>query len=152
MSVPTWNPPTETTAQEDRLLTRLQRTKKLFAFLRLSRRRIFDDGFQAELSAMYRQTGEGRQPVAPALLAMALLLQAYCGASDAEAVELTVVDARWQLVLGRVGETRPAFSQGALQAFRQRLIEHDLDRRLLERTAELAKTSGGFDHKKLPKL
>lgn len=151
MSVPTWNPPTETTAQEDRLLSRLQRTKKLFAFLRLNRRRIFDDGVQAELSAMYRQTGEGRQPVAPALLAMALLLQAYCGASDAEAVELTVVDARWQLVLGRVGETRPAFSQGALQAFRQRLIEHDLDRRLLERTAELAKTSGGFDHKKLPK-
>ena len=78
MSVPTWNPPTETTAQEDRLLSRLQRTKKLFAFLRLNRRRIFDDGVQAELSAMYRQTGEGRQPVAPAVLAMALLLQAYC--------------------------------------------------------------------------
>jgi len=38
MSVPTLNPPTETTAREDRLLTRLLRTKKLFAFLRLSRR------------------------------------------------------------------------------------------------------------------
>jgi hypothetical protein len=151
MNVPRWDLPTTTSAAEERLLARLSRTKKLFAFLRLNRQELFDDSFQDELSAMYRQTGQGRPPVPPALLAMAVLLQAYCGASDAEAVELTVVDARWQLVLGHLGETEPAFSQGALQAFRQRLIEHGLDRRLLERTAELAKASGGFDYKKLPK-
>jgi len=29
--------------------------------------RIFDDGFQAELEAMYRDTGAGREPVPPAL-------------------------------------------------------------------------------------
>jgi hypothetical protein len=55
------------------------------------------------------------------------------------------------MVLDVVGSEEPAFSQGALQAFRQRLIAHDLDRRLLERTVELAKQTGIFDWKKLPK-
>jgi hypothetical protein len=100
---------------------------------------------------MYRASGEGKQPVAPALLAMALLLQAYTGASDAQAVELAIVDARWQMVLGVVGQDEAPFSQGALPAFRQRLIASDMDRRLLERTIELARKSGAFDWKKLPK-
>jgi hypothetical protein len=87
----------------------------------------------------------------PALMAMAVLLQAYAGASDAEAVELTVVDLRWQVVLDRLGVDEPAFSQGALHDFRARLIRSDMDRRLLERTVEFARTHGGFDPKKLPK-
>jgi len=33
---------------------------KLFAFLRDHRHELFDDGFQAELEAMYRDTGAGR--------------------------------------------------------------------------------------------
>jgi len=133
------------------LLKRLTRTKKLFAFLRLHRHQLFDESFQTELAQMYRETGEGKQPVAPALLAMVVLLQAYTKTSDAEAVELSLVDARWQMVLDVAGSDEPAFSQGALQAFRQRLIAHDLDRRLLERTVELAKLAGIFDWKKLPK-
>src|SRR5207244_401265 len=79
------------------------------------------------------------------------LLQTYTGASDAEAVELTVVDLRWQMVLGRLGDTEPAFSQGALQAFRERLIRSDMDVRLLERTVALAGDTKAFDPKKLPK-
>jgi hypothetical protein len=55
------------------------------------------------------------------------------------------------LVLGRLGETEPAFSQGALQAFRDRLIANDMDRRLLERTIELARSTGESDWKKLPR-
>jgi hypothetical protein len=55
------------------------------------------------------------------------------------------------LVLGCLGATDPPFSQGALQAFRERLIAHDMDRRLLERTVELAKSTKKFDWKKLPK-
>jgi hypothetical protein len=85
------------------------------------------------------------------MMAMAMLLQGYVGASDAEAVELTVVDLRWQMVLGRLGTDEPAFSQGAFQSFRERLIAADLDRRLLERTAEIARTSGAYDPRKLPK-
>lgn len=151
MSIPRWNPENEASKREQMLLKRLGRTKKLFAFLRENRRVLFDDGFQDELAAMYRDTGSGKMPVAPALLAMAVLLQAYTGTSDAEAVELTVVDARWQMVLGVLGSDEPAFSQGALCAFRKRMIEHDMDRRLLERTVEVAKSTKGFDFKKLPK-
>lgn len=135
--------------QEKFLLKRLGRVRKLFGFLRTHRRALFDEGFQDELAAMYR--GAGRAPVAPAMMAMATLLQAYVGASDAEAVELTVVDLRWQMVLGCLGATEPAFSQGALHDFRYRLIRTGMDRRLLERTVELARQTSGFDWKKLPK-
>lgn len=132
-------------------MKRLTRTKKLFAFLREQRHRLFDEAFQSELEGMYRQTGAGVPPHPPAMLAMAMLLQAYTGSSDAEAVELTVVDMRWQLVLDRLGADEPAFSQGSLVAFRQRLITSDMDRRLLERTAALAFETKAFDPKKLPK-
>lgn len=151
MTVPRWAPPIEASRRERFLLKRLERTKKLFAFLREHRHELFDATFQDDLASMYRTTGEGKTPVPPALLAMATLLQAYTGASDAEAVELTIVDARWQMVLGVLDSEEPAFSQGALQAFRERLIAHDLDRRLLERTIELAKETRAFDWKKLPK-
>src|SRR5262249_40704479 len=49
------------------------------------------------------------------------------------------------------GATEPLFSQGALFAFRERLIATNLDRRLLERTVELARETKAFDPKKLPK-
>ena len=146
-----WNPPRELSRREQFIIKRLKRTRKLFAFLRLHRHELFDSGFQEELDGMYRQTGAGAEPVAPALLCMAILLQAYLGTSDAEAVELSVVDLRWQMVLGCLGAESPAFSQGGLQQFRERLIANDLDRRLLERTVELAKQTTEFDWKKLPK-
>jgi hypothetical protein len=64
---------------------------------------------------------------------------------------MTVVDLRWQLVLDRLGADEPTFSQGALTDFRSRLIRHDMDRRLLERTVALAERTKAFDPKKLPK-
>lgn len=151
MSTMRWDPPSEASAREQRLLKRLTRTKKLFAFLREHRHELFSGAFQDELIAMYRETGEGKDPVPPALLAMAVLLQAYTGSSDAETVEMTVVDARWQMVLGVLGSEEAAFSQATFQAFRGRLIEHEMDRRLLERTVELARTTRAFDFRKLPK-
>lgn len=151
MTIPRWKPAEETTDLEDALLARLCRVRKLFGFLRRHRHELFNDEFQDELAEMYRDSGAGKEAVPPALLAMASILQGYMGASDAEAVELTVMDIRWQLVLDRLGSTEPAFSQGALQAFRERMIEHDVDQRLLERTRELARECGEFDWKKLPK-
>jgi len=151
MKLKRWQPAQETTRQEKALLKRCTRVRKLFRFLREHRHELFDDEFQAELEAMYRTKGSGRPPVAPALLAMAILLQGYVGASDAEAVELTVVDLRWQMVLGCLGNTAPAFSQGALHDFRHRMIRSHMDRRLLERTVEVARKTKGFDAKKLPK-
>lgn len=151
MTIPRWEPAVELSRQEKFLIKRLVRVKKLFAFLREHRRVLFDDAMQDALAGMYRDTGAGAVPVPPAMLAMAMLLQAYTGASDAEAVELTVVDLRWQMVLGCLGATEPAFGQGTLQAFRQRFIAHDMDIRLLAHSREVATRTGGFDGKKLPK-
>ena len=132
-------------------MKRLDRVRKLFGFLRVHRRQLFDDAFQDELATMYRDTGAGKSPVPPALMAMATLVQAYLGVSDAEMVELTVVDLRVQMALDRLGADAPAFSQGALVDFRDRLIAADMDRRLLERTVELARSTGGFDARKIPR-
>lgn len=151
MAIDRWNPSEEVTRQEKFILGRLKRNGKLFAFLRLHRHKIFDDAFQKELGSAYRDTGAGKDPKPPAFLAMVLLLQAYDGASDATAVELALLDLRWQMVLGCLGATEPVFSQGALVEFRNRLIAADLDRRLLERTVELARETKEFDWRKLPK-
>jgi hypothetical protein len=48
------------------------------------------------------------------------------------------------LGLDCLGADRAPFSQGALVAFRERLIAHDLDKRLLDKTVALAKTRGGL--------
>ncbi len=151
MAIARWTPRQTYTKQEEFLMRRLGRTRKLFAFLRAQRHELFDDAFQDELEGMYRETGAGKAPVPPALLAMVTLLQAYLGSSDAEAVELSVVDLRWQLVLDCLGATQPTFSQGALGEFRARLIRTEMDRRLLERTVAVARQSQAFDARKLPK-
>lgn len=144
-----WTPPEELSAAEQAVAKRLKRTGKLFVFLRQCRCALFDEAFQAELMGMYSDLPRGTPPRPPALLAMATLLQAYEGASDAVAVENAVFDRRWQMVLDCLGADKPPFSQGALVDFRRRLIEHDMDRRLLERTVELARETGGFSHKAL---
>jgi len=69
---------------------------------------------------------------------MVTLLQAYERECDAAAVEEAVFDRRWQLVFDCMGAEDPVFSQRALVDFRRRLIEHNLDKRLVERTVELA--------------
>jgi Transposase DDE domain/Transposase domain (DUF772) len=151
MTIARWKPPVAPTRQEHVLLKRLDRVRKLLGFLRLHRHELFEDTFQDELASMYRTTGAGKDALPPAMLAMATLVQGYLGMSDAEMVELTVVDLRVQMVLGCLGAEAPAFSQGALQEFRERLIGADMDRRLLERTVALAKRTKAFDYRKLPK-
>jgi hypothetical protein len=145
-----WKPRVELTKQEEFILKRLSKVRTLLPFLRRHRHELFDGAFQAELDSMYRQSGAGKQPVAPALMAMATLVQGYLSASDAMMVELTMLDLSVQSVLDRVGANKPAFSQGAFHDFRSRFIKHDMDKRLLEKTAEIARRSGEFDFKKLP--
>jgi hypothetical protein len=55
------------------------------------------------------------------------------------------------MVLDCMNAESPLVSQGALPTFRARLMQAGLDRRLLERTVELAKQTKEFDWKKLPK-
>ena len=148
-----WKPAVEQSAREQRLLKLAGKSRKLFVFLREHRHELFDEAFQDELEAMYRQTGQGQAPQPPAMMCMALLVQADTQTSDAEAVCLSGTDSRWRMVLDRLGanEDEPAFSQGGLQQFRERLIATQMDRRLLERTVEVAKRTKGFDPKKTPK-
>ncbi len=148
-----WSPPVDCSEREERLLKLAGKSRKLLVFLRRHRHELFNEAFQTELESMYRDSGQGEEPQAPALLCMAMLVQGYLQVSDAEAVCLSATDNRWRLVLGTLGEKgdEPAFSQGGLQQFRERMVRHDMDRRLLERTVELAKASRAFDWKKLPK-
>jgi hypothetical protein len=134
-----WTPRVELTKREQLIMKRLTRVRGLFGFFRTKRHVLFDDAFQEQLEGMYRQTGAGEPPHAPALLCMVILLQGYVGASDAEAVEMAVMDRRWQLVLDCLDVEEPPFAQGTLQAFRERMIEHEMDRVLLERTVALVR-------------
>ena len=107
-----WSPPVGLSRQEEALLKRGTRVRALFGFLRQHRHELFDEAFQEQLESMYRDTGAGEEPRPPALLCMVVLLQGYVGASDAEAVELSVVDLRWQMVLGCLGAAESAVLAG----------------------------------------
>jgi Transposase DDE domain/Transposase domain (DUF772) len=137
-----WSVPTVLSADEQAVVAKLHRRGKFYVFLREVRAELFDEAFQATLAAVYEPRGTA--PLPPALLAMVLLLQAYDRVGDAEAVETATVDQRWQLVLGCLGATRAPFSQGVLVKFRERLIAHNLDQALLDRTVALAKQTGRF--------
>ena len=144
-----WRPPTEPSPGERKVM-RLVKRAKLFVFLRENRHEIFDEPFQMELSEIYHEsTLLGRPPVPPARLALATVLQVYTGVSDDEAMEAMVMDRRWQLVLDCLGAEEPPFSKWSLVNFRKRLIERDLDRRLIERTVAVAKERGGFSNRRL---
>jgi len=64
-------------------------------------------------------------------------------------IEATTMDARWGMVLDCLGSEEAPFSKGTLVGFRQRLIESGMDRRLLERTIEVAVAYGGFGARNL---
>ena len=137
-----WQVPKELSAAEKRVAQKLRRIGKFYVFLREIRAELFDEAFQAELAAAYRPRGVA--PLPPALLAMVTLLQAYDQVGDAEAVVAAELDPRWQMPLGCLGATDAPFSQGALVKFRERMIAHDLDQKLLDRTVALAKQTGRF--------
>lgn len=144
-----WFPVTELSRQEERIAKRAASKRKLFVFLRGIRSELFNEAFQRELMSMYRETGAGKPPLPPALLAMATLLQAYCHVADHEVVELTADSRRWQMVLDCMNAEEPLFSQGALYDFRMRLMSTGMDKRLIDRTVELARSTGGFGDRAL---
>ena len=131
-----WQPPVACSRLEREVIKRIKRAK-LFVWLRDHRHELLDEGFQLELAAMYQDKPVGQPPVPPAQLALATILQAYTGVSDDEVIEATMMDRRWQLVLDCMDHAVAPFSKATLVAFRARLIAHNLDRRLVERTVAL---------------
>jgi hypothetical protein len=132
------------------LLKRLDRVRNPLGFLRLHRHVLFNEEFQTELEGMYRDTGAGKDPVPSALMTMATFIQVYLGVSDAEMVELTVVDLRVQMVLDCLGDDEACLFAGGVVRL-PRLIRTEMERRLLERTVELAgpevcRTDRGAQH------
>src|SRR6266853_4611069 len=144
-----WNPPIALTSEAQKIAARTRKTRKFFVFLREHRHEILDADFQHLLAQSARQEPGGQEPVEAGLLALATLLQAYGHVGDRDAVELTVIDKRWQLVLDCLGAEPPPFSQGTLFNVRMRLIAHDLDKPLLDRTVALAEKTGGFGARQL---
>jgi hypothetical protein len=138
-----WHPPVELSCMEQTVITRIKRAK-LFVFLRYHRHELFHDAFQEELATLYASSSRGQPPIAPAQLALATIVQAYTGVSDDEVIEATLMDRRWQLVLDCLDTDQAPWSLGTLVAFRKRLIESHMDRRLIERTIEMASQSQAF--------
>jgi Transposase DDE domain/Transposase domain (DUF772) len=144
-----WQPPVDLSRAEAAVVRRIQRAK-LFNFLRQQRHVLFSPEFQAELATrLYADKPKGQPPIPPARLALATILQAYTGVSDDEVIEATTMDRRWQLVLDCLDAEEPPFSKATLVAFRQRLLASDFDRRLIERTLEVAQAQGGFSPRAL---
>src|SRR5207249_9450078 len=92
MTIARWKPPVAPTRQEQFLLKRLDRVRKLLGFLRVHPHELFDDAFQDELASMYRTTGAGKDALPPAMMAMAMVAQGGCGSSEAERVGWTGAD------------------------------------------------------------
>ena len=80
-------------------------------FLRHHRQELLDEAFQQELAGLYRASKRGQPPIAPAQLALAIIVQAYTGVSDDEVIEATLMDRRWQLVLDCLDTDQAAWSQ-----------------------------------------
>ena len=123
-----WNPPIALTLEEQKIAARTRKARKFFVFLREHRHELLDATFQNTLAETYSAEPGGKEPVEAGMLALATLLQAYCHVGDRDAVELTVMDKRWQMVLDCLGAEQPPFSQGTLCNFRLRLIQHNLDK------------------------
>jgi Transposase DDE domain/Transposase domain (DUF772) len=143
-----WSPRIELSKTE-RLIIKRCAKRKLFVFLRQHRRELFDEELQAKLATAYGERRRGEEPVPPAQLAMAALLQAAFNVPDHDVPEMAVMERRWQMVLDCAGADEPPFTQATVYRFRQRMMKHGLDKVLFDKTVALAKKTGAFSGAKL---
>ncbi|KST66030.1 IS1182 family transposase [Mastigocoleus testarum] len=143
-----WKPPVELSVAEQKVAKRIRKAK-LFVFLRKIRHELFDPDFQRELGTIFKDSSVGLCPIAPAQLSLAIILQAYTGVSDEEAIEAIEMDRRWQLVLDCLDCEKAPFGKGTLVRFRALLIANSFDRRLIEKTIEMAQSSGEYNSRSL---
>ena len=89
------------------------------------------------------------EPTFAAILAMATLLQKYAGVSDDEVEALLFADKRWQMILDCLDQIDTPFKQTTFFDFRMRVTAAGMDKRILERTAQVARETGGYTQKGL---
>ena len=148
MRPPQWTPPIELSEAEQKVAKRIRKAK-LFVFLRNVRHELFNVEFQAELAQNFKDSNMGACPIPPAQIALAIILQAYTGVSDDEVIEAMVMDKRWQLALDCLECEQAPFGKGTLVRGRAALIACEGDRRLIERTVEMAQIRQGFSARAL---
>ncbi|PIE21820.1 MAG: hypothetical protein CSA62_15555 [Planctomycetota bacterium] len=134
---------------QEKMVLRLCKKQRLWGFLRHNRDLLFNDDVVEALRGLHTNWGQGRPPENLRQKAMAMVLQVAFGVADHEVPTLTVVDQRWQVVLGCLGIEKPLFSQGTVYNFRVRAMAGGFAQVLLERTIEVARETKGFDHKRL---
>jgi hypothetical protein len=124
----------------------LHKIKKntLYHFLGEHRHEIFRDEDYASLYS----PSNGRPSVPPSVLAAACLLQAYCRASDEEAVERATFDMRWAVALGIEVVDQP-FAKSTLQEFRAKLLLNDKAMAIYQRSLSYARERGHLKNKKM---
>ncbi|MCX6844767.1 MAG: IS1182 family transposase [candidate division WOR-3 bacterium] len=102
-----------------------------------------DDDFVS----LYTQNN-GRMSVPPSILAKALLLQSHDRVSDEEAADRARFDIRWKVALG-IGVDDAPFVKSTLQAFHGRLVLHQAEQAIFQRSIDAAKGSGLLKSRKL---
>lgn len=152
MNEQSWLPPIELTDFEVRWSKPKTRVRKFAIFLRKIRHQLFDETFQRQLLEARNSKPRGVHPKHPAQMTMLVLLQAYDGCSDEEAVYRTVDDIKYRIVLDMLEATEPLCSASTLCEFRKFLLEHELDTALLKKTIHLAEQSKLFSTRSLKKL
>lgn len=143
-----WNPPISLSAKEKKVVKRIRKAK-LFVFLRQIRHELFDPDFQTELARVFKDSSVGLSPIPPAQLALTVILQAYTGVSDDEAIEAIEMDKRWQLVLDCLDCDQAPFGKGTLVRFRALLISKSFDQMIVAKTVEMAHLFKGYNPKSL---
>jgi transposase len=88
----------------------------------------------ADLDAMYCGDN-GRPPISPSLLAMAVILQFYRGFSDREMETACMYDIQIKYALGLKLDERP-FDHSSLGDFRKRLLENSREKEIFDKILE----------------
>ena len=101
---------------------------------------LFGDDYFADL---YAESVRGRPTIPARVMASVMVLQAFEGLSDAEAVDRLSFDLRWQAACG-VDTGYVAFHPTSLVGQRNRLRASDRPRRLFEDTKVVAKETGAM--------
>jgi len=115
-----------------------------YGFLARHEPELFRDD---DFSLLYT-TNNGRTSVPPSILAKALLLQSHDRVSDEEAADRARFDIRWKVALG-IGIDAAPFVRSTLQSFHARLVLHQAEQSIFQRSIAAAKGSGLFASRKL---